>query len=83
MKVGLIGAGAIAQAVAVRLGAAGIEDIVLSNSRGAPSLVDVIGAARWIRGHGQPQIPDRAGRQIGYLTGSFSAVSRAWWLPRW
>src|SRR5690349_19039780 len=42
MKVGTIGAGAIAQAIAVRLVAAGVEDIILSNSRGPHTLTTLV-----------------------------------------
>ncbi|WP_169737042.1 NAD(P)-binding domain-containing protein, partial [Deinococcus pimensis] len=42
MRIGIIGAGHIGQALAQRLSAAGHE-VLLSNSRGPESLADVVG----------------------------------------
>src|SRR5918996_1294569 len=43
MKIGIVGAGMIGRALAVRFGAAGHE-VVLSNSRGPETLADVVGS---------------------------------------
>jgi hypothetical protein len=44
MKIGIIGAGMVAQALAVRFGAVG-HDVMLSNSRGPETLADIAASA--------------------------------------